>query len=191
MTTARRERGTDGITLAFKTPDQTHAVDLRHAMRHMVGGVSVITAGIGEDRTGLTATSATALSMDPPTMLICVNRTASAWPVIRRHRHFAVNILSAEQQPVAERFAGRGGVKGAARYDGALWRELPSGASGLDGALAVVDCAVEEIIERHSHGIILGRVVSVTCGTELSGHSLVYGHGRFAPIHLPLAGCDA
>ena len=176
------------MTMAFRPPDHTHAVDLRHDLRHLVGGVSVITAGVGADRTGLTATSATALSMDPPTMLICVNRTASAWPVIREHGHFAVNVLSDEQQAVAERFAGRGGVKGAARYDGALWRELPSGASGLEGALAVVDCIVEEIIERHSHGIVLGSVVSVTCGAELSGHSLVYGHGQFAPVRLPMAG---
>ena len=188
---ARRAIGTDDMATDIRVIDQTHAVDLRHAMRHLVGGVSVITAGIGADRTGLTATSATALSMEPPTTLICVNRTASAWPVIRQHGHFAVNVLSAEQQPVAERFAGRGGVKGAARYDGALWRELPSGASGLEGALAVVDCIVEEIIERHSHAIILGSVVSVTYGTEPSGHALVYGHGRFAPLRLPIAGGDA
>ena len=172
------------MTIAFSTPGESQAFDLRLAMRHLVGGVSVITAGIGPDRTGLTATSATALSMEPPTMLICVNRSASAWPVIRRHGHFAVNILSAHQQAVAERFAGRGGAKGAARYECATWRELPSGASGLADALAVIYCSVEEIIERHSHGIVLGGVLSVTPGPEAARHGLVYGHGRFAPMTL-------
>ena len=153
-------------------------------MRHMAGAVSVITAGIGADRTGLTATSATSLSMEPPTMLICVNRSASAWPVIRRHGHFAVNILASHQSDVAERFAGRGGVKGAARYADADWTELGSGASGLEGALAVIDCTVEEIIERHSHGIIIGAVVSATLGAGLSADPLVYGHGRFVALRL-------
>ena len=179
------------MTIAFRTPDEINAFDLRHAMRHLAGGVSVITAGIGADRTGLTATSATALSMEPPTMLISVNRSASAWPVIRRHGHFAVNILSAAQRPVAERFAGMGGVKGAARYEGATWRELPSGASGLEEALAVIDCRVEEVIERHSHAIILGGVLSVTLGPDGAPGSLVYGHGTFEAIRLPTPVGDA
>lgn len=176
------------MTIAFKAPEGTDALDLRQAMRHLAGGVSIITAGIGEDRTGLTATSVTALSMEPPTMLFCLNRTASAWPVIRRHGHFAVNIPSAGQQHVAERFAGRGGVKGAARYEGATWRELPSGASGLEGALAVIDCSVDEIIERHSHAIIIGGVVSVALASGVSPEPLVYAHGLFAPVRLPVPG---
>ena len=172
------------MSIAFKFPQIDPSEALRHAMRHMAGGVCVITAGLAEDRTGLTATSATSLSMQPPTMLICVNRAASAWPVIRRHHHFAVNILAAHQHDIAERFAGRGGLKGAARYAGADWIELASGASGLNGALAVIDCTVEEIIERHSHGIIIGAVVSATLGSDVSADPLVYGHGRFAPLRL-------
>src|SRR5271166_6704302 len=99
---------------------QTQAVELatfKEAMRHLVGGVSVITAGSGEARTGLTVTSAISLSLDPPTMLICVNRNASAWPVIRRERHYCVNILDAGHQRIADQFAGRDGVKGTARYE--------------------------------------------------------------------------
>ena len=65
----------------------------KQAMRHLIGGVSVITAGADEARTGLTVTSAISLSLDPPTMLVCVNRNASAWPVIQRERHYCVNIL--------------------------------------------------------------------------------------------------
>lgn len=173
------------MTIAIKPPEADHGASLRQAMRFMAGGVSVITVGTGADRTGLTVTTATSLSMEPPTMVICVNRSASAWPVIQRHRHFAVNILAAHQSDVAERFAGRGGVKGVERYDGAEWSTLASGASGLQGALAVIDCTVEEIIERHSHAIIIGAVISATAGLGQSVDPLVYGHGRFTALRMP------
>jgi flavin reductase (DIM6/NTAB) family NADH-FMN oxidoreductase RutF len=149
---------------------------LRDAMRQVAGGVSVITAGIGDERTGLTATSAVSLSVDPPTMIICVNRAASAWPVMRRHRHFCVNVLAEHHQPVADRFAGRGGVKGAARYDEADWQVLATGALALDGALASVDCEIEEFIDRHSHSIIIGAVRAVRVNP---GRPLVYAQGGY------------
>lgn len=158
-------------------------VSLKEAMRRLVGGVAVITAGIGDERTGLTATSAVSLSMDPPTMMIAVNKSSSSFPVIARRGHFCVNIVHSDQADVARRFAGFGGVKGSARYDGAEWITMGSGGSGLVGALAVIDCEVEEIIERHSHGIILGAVRDVK-GELGDGNALVYGHGRFGALNL-------
>lgn len=162
---------------------EADTLSLKDAMRCVVGGVAVITAGVGEERTGLTATSAVSLSMDPPTMLICVNRTSSTYPVIQRRRHFCVNIVHAGQAAVASRFAGAGGAKGTARYEEADWTTMGSGASGLVGALAVIDCAVEEIIERHSHAIILGAVRDVR-GSLGDGTALVYGHGRFGSLNM-------
>lgn len=173
------------MTLALRTGDvpasptiasAANDLTLKLAMRCMSGGVSVITAGRDNDRTGATVTSATALSVEPPTMIVNINRTSSSYPVIRAHGHFCVNILSVEQQPIADRFAGKGGIKGIERYHGAEWTTLASGAPVLLGALAAVDCEVEEIIERHSHGIIIGRVVSVITG---DGHSLVYNNGQY------------
>lgn len=163
-------------------PLHDEAGALKAAMRRLAGGVSVITAGAGEARTGLTVTSAASLSMNSPAMLICVNREASAWPVISRERRYAVNILGAQHQHVADRFAGRGGVKGAARYEGARWRRLASGVFGLEDALAVIDCAVEDIIERHSHGIIIGAVRAVHLGEHAEG--LVYAEGRYLALGL-------
>jgi 3-hydroxy-9,10-secoandrosta-1,3,5(10)-triene-9,17-dione monooxygenase reductase component len=159
------------------------ALSLKDAMRRLIGGVVVITAGIGDERTGLTATSAVSLSMEPPTMLITVNRSSSSWPVIARRRHFCVNVLHADQADVAARFAGVDGTKGVARYDGADWRPMGSGALGLVGALAVIDCDVEETIERHSHAIVLGAVRDVQ-GELGDGEGLVYGHGRFGSLNL-------
>lgn len=173
------------MNFPLRTFERLHAdpLSLKEAMRRLVGGVVVITAGLGEERTGLTATSAVSLSMDPPTMLICVNKTASSYPVILKRRHFCVNVLHADQADVAGRFAGIGGVKGTDRYRDADWITMGSGASGLVGALAVIDCDVEEVIERHSHGIVLGAVRDVR-GDLADGSALVYGHGRFGSLNL-------
>ncbi|MBH0238930.1 flavin reductase family protein [Methylobrevis albus] len=160
-------------------PAGLHDLDpaaLKIAMRSLAGGVSVITAGSGDDRTGATVTSATSLSVEPPTMIVNINLASSSWPVIRRHGHFCVNIVRHDQQPIADRFAGRGGLKGVARYEGADWTTLITGAPVLIGALAAIDCEVEEAIERHSHAIILGRVRAIAHG---SGDPLVYANARY------------
>lgn len=156
--------------------DSVEAPTLKDAMRLVAGGVCVVTAGDGEERTGLTVTSAASLSIDPPTMIICVNRNVSALPVIVRRRHFCVNVLSADHEPVADRFAGRGGLKGAARYGDAEWRPQATGALALQGAIATIDCEVEEMIERHSHVIVIGAARAVKTGP---GEPLVYSRGRY------------
>lgn len=166
------------MTIAVKTsPDFVRSTtSLRDAMRHVAEGVSIVTAGTGDDRTGLTVTSAASLSTEPPTMIVCVNRNASAWPVIQKYRHFCINYLARTQRDVAERFAGSGGVKGRDRYAGASWTTLVTQAPVLTDALASIDCHVEEFIERHTHAIIIGRVGAVHVN---GGKPLVYGHGRY------------
>ncbi|HEX4767481.1 MAG TPA: flavin reductase family protein [Lichenihabitans sp.] len=156
----------------------------RQALQCLAGGVTVVTAGAGEDRTGLVVTSACSLSLDPARMLVCVNRRASAWPIIQQRRHLCFSVLAGHHQGVAERFAGRGGVKGAARYEGSDWTTLGTGALGLRDALAVIDCDVEEILERHSHGIVIGAVRSVRLPASRGSEALVYAEGRFASLGL-------
>lgn len=152
---------------------------LKAAMRHLVGAVSVVTAGTGDDRTGATVTSAHSLSVDPETMLVSINLSSSTWPVIERHGHFCVNILSASQVAIADRFAGRGGLKGKDRYEGAEWTTLVTGAQALHGALASVDCDVEHVLKRHSHALIFGAVRAVRTSP---GDALVYSHGRYGTL---------
>ena len=163
------------MNIAVK-PYVSAAPSLRDAMRQVAGGISVVTAGTGIERTGLTVTSAVSLSLEVPTMMVSVNRTASAWPIIQKYRHFCVNFLAADQREVADRFAGKDGVKGAARYETARWEALETGALALEGAIASVDCQVEELIERHSHVIVLGTVQAVRL---LGGEPLVYSRGRY------------
>ena len=157
-------------------------VALKSAMRRMAGAVSVVTAGTGLHRTGATVTSAQSLSVDPETMLISINRSSSSWPAIRDHGAFCVNLLAASQLAVADRFAGRGGEKGAARYEGAEWVQLATGAGALVGALASIDCEIEHVVERHSHALIFGAVRAVVLGAP--GPALVYAEGRYGALDL-------
>jgi flavin reductase (DIM6/NTAB) family NADH-FMN oxidoreductase RutF len=164
------------MTCAVRTPLKVEEPGLRDAMRQAAGGVCVVTAGIGAERTGLTVISATSLSIDPPTMIVCVNRAGSVMPVIRRYRHFCVNILAAGQQAIADRFSGRDGSRGEGRYAGATWSLLETGALALDGALASIDCVVDEMIERHSHAILIGSVSAIRLG---HGEPLLYSQGHY------------
>jgi flavin reductase (DIM6/NTAB) family NADH-FMN oxidoreductase RutF len=154
--------------------------DFRNAMRRLTGGVSVVTAGRGRDISGMTVTSVSSLSVEPPTLIVSVNRSASSWPLIQRHGFFGVNILNADQLEVAERFTGKGGLKGAERYADAEWYSRVSGVPLLSGALAAIECGVEEIIERHSHVIVIGRVLDL----QLSARSaaLAYWQGQYLAI---------
>ncbi|RFC61796.1 flavin reductase [Fulvimarina endophytica] len=152
---------------------------LRVAMRSLVGGVCVITAGMGDQRTGATVTSAYSFSTDPETMAVSINLGSSVWRAIRRHGHFCVNILNADQKPIAERFSGFGGLKGVERYEGATWHRMATGAPALEGALASIDCEVEEAIERHSHAFILGSVRAIREG---EGTGLAYANGRYGHL---------
>jgi flavin reductase (DIM6/NTAB) family NADH-FMN oxidoreductase RutF len=154
--------------------------DFRNAMRRLTGGVSVITAGRGKDISGMTVTSVTSLSVEPPALIVSVNRAASSWPLIRRHGFFGVNILNADQIDIAERFTGKNGLKGAARFVGAEWFSRVSGVPLLSGALAAIDCKVEEVVERHSHAIVIGRVLDLQVSSRSA--ALAYWQGQYLAI---------
>jgi flavin reductase (DIM6/NTAB) family NADH-FMN oxidoreductase RutF len=156
------------------------ADDFRNAMRRLTGGVSVITAGRGKDISGMTVTSVASLSVEPPALIVSVNRTASSYQLIRRHGFFGVNILNADQVDIAERFTGKDGSKGAARFAGADWFTRASGVPLLSGALAAIDCEVEEVVERHSHAIVIGRVLDLALSPRSA--ALAYWHGQYVAI---------
>lgn len=164
----------------IKIDREVSSDDYRGAMRHLAGGVSVITAGRTKEITGMTVTSVTSLSVDPPTLVVSINREASSWQLIKRHGFFGVNILTADQLDVAERFTGKGGLKGADRFAGAEWFTRVSGVPLLAGALAAIDCQVEDIIERHSHAIVIGRVLDIQASTRTA--ALAYWQGQYVAI---------
>jgi len=153
--------------------------DFRAVMRRLPGGVSIVTAGCGQDITGMTVTSVTSLSAEPPRLLVNVNLNASSLPLIRQDRLFGVNILGSDQRAAAARFSDRA-LKGPQRFEGLDWFRRPSGLPLLGGSLASVECRVDEIIERYSHAIVIGQLLHVSLSADLS--ALTYWNGGYLPI---------
>lgn len=157
--------------------DHPDATTFRTAMRLPATSVTVIAAGEGEERNGLTASAVCSLSDAPPMILACVNLNSSALPLIRARGCFSANFLTEAQHDLAERFAGRTRIYGAARFSDAGWSTLATGAPVLSTALAAFDCILEREHDSPTHAILIGRVVAITHDAEC--RSLVYSAGRF------------
>jgi len=148
-------------SILHHTPDGDAGAGFRSAMRHLASGVSVITTGEGDARTGLTATSVSSLSMEPPSLVVCINRASSTLRAMRETNVFGVNFLAAGHRDVADRFAGRGNLTGAARFQGSEWITLVTGAPLLVDALAAIDCTIDTAMEWGTHAVVIGRVEAV------------------------------
>ncbi|MFF0946121.1 flavin reductase family protein [Rhizobium leguminosarum] len=151
--------------------------DFKLSMRHLAGAVSVITVGDGQHRTGFTATSVSSLSAERPSVIVSVNRASSSWPALQRYGCFCVNVLAADQQQVAQSFAGLDGRKGAERYGDAGWYRLKTGAAALENALTVLDCKLETAFHYHSHAILVGHVCAIEIRQDIG--PLLYWRGGF------------
>jgi len=158
-------------------PDKT---ELRAALGGFVGNAGILTVGAGDQRSGLVCTSVISPTGDPPRYLACVGNSASALPLIREFSCFAINALTADHKWLAERFAGFGGIKGEARYEGATWTTLATGAPILADAAASLDCDVEKLIEEDGYTIVVGLVRAVA--SQAGRPALVWWQGGFRPI---------
>ncbi|MGB6398488.1 MAG: flavin reductase family protein [Bradyrhizobium sp.] len=169
-----------GVVRTIRIDREVSSADFRSAMRHLAGGVSVITVGRGNDISGMTVTSVSSLSVDPPSLIVGINRSSSSWPLLKQYGFFGVNILNADQLDIAERFTGKDGLKGAERFAGAEWTARASGVPLLAGALAAIDCEVDDIVERHSHAIVIGRALAMKLSSRTA--ALAYWQGEYVAI---------
>jgi flavin reductase len=128
-------------------------------MRKFASGVTLITSAHDSARAGLVATAVSSVSTTPPTLLICVNRSASAHDVIDKSGCFAVNLLSAGDLNLVEVFS-KSALR-EERFKAGGWKTLVSGAPVLISALASFDCEVVQRIVYESHTIFLGEVREV------------------------------
>jgi flavin reductase (DIM6/NTAB) family NADH-FMN oxidoreductase RutF len=156
------------------------SASFRLAMRQLASGVSIVTNGSGEGRNGFTATSISSLSADPPTLIVCVNRSASFYAQLSAGDLFGVSVLGEAHTEIADRFAGRSDAKGAERFRAGRWIATPDGVPLLADALAAFECEAEEIIERHSHAILVGRVRLAR--PRAGGGALLYWRGGYDRI---------
>ncbi|WP_141577444.1 flavin reductase family protein [Actinomadura sp. WMMA1423] len=126
---------------------------------------------------GLAANSFTSVSLDPPLVAFCVAHTSTTWPIMHTADRFCVNILAAPQPDVSERLAfGRGPEK----FSGVGWTRGPGGAPLIDGALAWIECSVEQEHVAGDHLIVVARVHDLA--EHHDGEPLVFyrgGYGAF------------
>ena len=125
-------------------------------MRRFATGVTIVTTRTGETIHGFTVNAFASVTAEPPTVLVCVNKTARAHPIISQSGGFCVNILGLEQRALAEKFQGGEPHE---RFQGVTHRSGPSGSPILDGVLAYVDCQVDQEIVSGTHTIFIGHVL--------------------------------
>jgi flavin reductase (DIM6/NTAB) family NADH-FMN oxidoreductase RutF len=152
----------------------------RAAMRQLASGICLVTQNVNGVRAGMTATAVASLSLDPPTLIVCVNRAASIYAGLTPGAAFGVSVLGADHREFADRFAGRTGENGAERFREGRWRIAPNGAPLLGDALAAFACKVEEIVERNTHAIVIGRVKHAAAAS--GGGALLYWRGVYDQV---------
>jgi flavin reductase (DIM6/NTAB) family NADH-FMN oxidoreductase RutF len=137
---------------------------LRAALGHFATGVTVVTAAANGARHGSTANAMSSVSLTPPLLLVCLRDESLTLAALLESGRFAVNVLHADQQDLARRFARRD-----AGWDGVAHRD-----GRLDGALATLECAVHDVAEGGDHRIVVGRVVTVEHPDEHAPPLLFY-----------------
>jgi flavin reductase (DIM6/NTAB) family NADH-FMN oxidoreductase RutF len=128
-------------------------------------GVAVVTARGTQGPAGFLALSATHLSASPPMIMVSIGLTTSALAAVREGNHFAINYLPKGREDLAKEFGGGGALKGADRFKAGEWATLSTGAPTLVDSVGVIDCSLDEMIERHGTVIALGRVVAFSGST--------------------------
>lgn len=164
-----------------------HPSHFRDAMRVLAAGVAVITMqGKDQKPLGMTATSLTSFSVDPPSILFCVHQASSMAPHLQAGRMVGVNILAGDQAPVAEAFAGRTDARGHHRFETGNWAEAGSGVPLLTGARMTLECGITEVIDRYTHRIVIAAVHAVHHG-KTGTPGLVADSGYMTAFHPDLA----
>lgn len=173
-------------------PAQQIGSDFREAMRRLAASVTIITSRDDDGAPhGMVASSVISVSMDPPSMLIAVNRSASLYPILQRSRRFCINLLSDEQSDLLKPFSTS--ALRDQRFQSDHWRDawtadcerLP----WLHDASASVECVVDLITDYGTHSLFIGRVQQVHCTPDSTADQtmvrpLVWLAGRQAALVL-------
>ena len=157
------------ITAAFKL-----------AMRRLAATVTIVTAGREGRRFGMTATAVTSVTAAPPTLLICVNRSASIHDIIVDSGRYCVNILGTHHAALVGPFGGS--AEGETRFGHGAWSHDMGGMPYLDDAQASLFCEIRQAVAYGSHSILIGEVLSVYLSDEIA--PLLYQDGALAASRL-------
>jgi flavin reductase (DIM6/NTAB) family NADH-FMN oxidoreductase RutF len=138
-------------------------------------GITVATTRVGDELFGMTANAVTSLSLDPPLVLLCVDKRAQFLTALKESTTYALNILAEEHEHHSRRFAQKGPKVFTDWNAGAS----VTGAPILQDALAWVDCKVVDILPGGDHEIFVGEIVAGDCR---DGRPLLYFVGSYAQL---------
>lgn len=149
----------------------------RDAMARLGAAVNVVTTDGAAGRAGFTASAVCSVTDDPPTLLVCLNRSARGSAAIKANAVMCVNTLAAGQDALSDAFAGKGGLDAAGRFALARWTQLATGAPVLeDAAIVAFDCRITEVVEKGTHSVLFGEIQAIRQGQQ-GGALIWYGRG--------------
>jgi flavin reductase len=131
------------------------------AMRKAVMTVGIVATDGPGGRCGLTVSSLSSLTLDPPAMLVCISRCSPLLSAVARNRSFCINLLGEGDEQVSDVFAGRHPAANADRFAHAGWTTLVTGSPALLSAAASLDCRTAAQYRFGSHVLLIGKVVGV------------------------------
>jgi flavin reductase (DIM6/NTAB) family NADH-FMN oxidoreductase RutF len=150
----------------------------RGTLSNWASGVTVVTSRAGDDVRGMTASAFCSLSLDPPLVLVCVDKSAIMHDFMVKSNHFAINMLARDQEDVSRACSSRR-VEESRRLEGIPYHEEATGSPVLDHAIAYLDCRVENAYEGGDHTIFVGRVEAA--GAR-DGEPLIYFRGGYRSV---------
>ncbi len=163
--------------------DEAQIVDrgyFREAMARFGAGVCIITTTTPEGDIGITVSAVCSVTDDPPTLLVCINRSSGQYDNFASAGIICINVLSHEQEELSLVFAGKGNLSMRDRFTLSSWQRLTTGAPVLENATASLDCRIEQSLDVGTHTVFFCRVQAIKLGNSCSG--LIY-HGRaYHPI---------
>jgi flavin reductase len=174
----RPDDAMDGAFTAVAPTPPIASVDaaaFRDAMARLGAAVHVVTSAGPGGKTGFTATAVCSVSDQPATLLVCLNRRSKSAPLLAQNGVFCINTLGADEEKLADLFAGRSGVHLEERFNVGEWTTLKTGSPVLASAVIAFDCRTIEIKAMASHNVLFGAVEAVRLGPP--GPALVY-HDR-------------
>ena len=145
---------------------------MKRVNRQFVTGVTVVTAMDDEKPRGLAVNAFASISLDPPTVMVAVQRTSSTHDCLYRAAHLAINILSVDQIDVVNTFA----VKSDDKFAGLDWEAGPFGSPLIGRSAAQMEVEIRERLQASTHTVFICRVVHATVGDR---HPMVYSAGKF------------
>ena len=122
--------------------------------------VHVVSSRGTEGEHGLTVSSMSSVSAEPPILSFCIHHESMFSVVIKKHETFCINVLASSQAKISDSFAGRI-MHNALTFDDSHWTELPSGQLCLKGSVAYFDCRLLHSIRMGSHDVFFGSIEDI------------------------------